>query len=128
MFVSPKLVLIADDDPLLVALVAHHLQAAGFSVQSAGDGQAALDAIRARRPAVVILDSLMPVMGGVEVLRRMRSEGRLATTKVIMLTTLKDERHVVTAFELGAADFVAKPFSPDELILRIKRFALAASL
>lgn len=116
-----KTVLVADDDPLLVAIVAHQLRVVGFTVLIAEDGAAALEMVRAQRPDVLILDMLMPSMGGLEVLRRLRMEGRLNHCKVIMLTTMSEEQNVVTAFKLGASDFVAKPFSPDELALRIGR-------
>ena len=68
---------------------------------------------------------MMPAMGGVEVLRRMQREGLFACTKAIMLTALSEEQNVVVAFKLGASDFVAKPFSPDELVLRTSRLLYA---
>lgn len=116
-----RTVLVADDDPLLVAVVAHQLHAVGFDVLIAEDGAAALDTVRAQRPDIIVLDMLMPAMGGLEVLRRLRMEGRLDQCKVIVLTTMSEEQNVLTAFKLGASDFVAKPFSPDELALRIGR-------
>lgn len=118
-------ILIVDDDPLLLALLEHHLGAAGFAVSTADSGAAALDAIRMQRPDVVILDAMMPVMGGVEVLHRLRADPQLCGIKVIMLTTLHGEQHVLKAFELGASDFVAKPFSADELVSRIARLVNA---
>ena len=118
-------VLVADDDPLLIALIDHYFCAEGFRVSTATNGDEALVAIRSLRPDIVILDSMMPVMGGAEVLRRLRAEGRLGATKVVMLTTLSDERQAVSAFQLGAADFVAKPFSPSELVSRVARLASA---
>ncbi|OQW59963.1 MAG: hypothetical protein A4S17_11100 [Proteobacteria bacterium HN_bin10] len=118
-------ILIADDDPLMVAVVEHHLNAAGFSTHSVSSGADALDYICARRPSVAILDSMMPGMSGVEVLRRLQREGRSHQSKVIMLTALSEERHVVAAFKLGAADFIAKPFSPDELVARVSRLISA---
>ena len=118
------LVLVADDDPLLVMLLEHRLAAAGFRVIAAPDGAAALARIARDTPEFLILDSMMPVMGGAEVLRRLQIDGRPAGMKIIMLTTLSMERHVVSVLKLGAADFLAKPFSPDELVARIERLSM----
>lgn len=121
---EPGLVLVADDDPLLVMVVEHHLTAAGYRVISAGDGEAALERIERDAPEFLILDSMMPVMGGAEVLRHLKLLGHPRGMKTIMLTTLSMERHVVSVLNLGAADFLAKPFSPDELIARLHRLTL----
>jgi DNA-binding response OmpR family regulator len=118
---SEPLVLIADDDPLLRAIVEHKLAAAGYAVISVEDGQAALDQIRRLQPAAVILDAMMPVLDGFEALRRIRAEGALDGIAVVMLTALKREQDVVSALQLGAADYLAKPFNPDELVARIAR-------
>ena len=118
------LVLVADDDPLLVMLLEHRLAAAGFRVIAAPDGAAARARIARDTPEFLILDSMMPVMGGAEVLRRLQIDGRPAGMKIIMLTTLSMERHVVSVLKLGAADFLAKPFSPDELVARIERLSM----
>ncbi len=114
-------ILIADDDPLLAAVAEHHLAAAGFRTMTVTTGIAALECMRRVRPSLVILDAMMPALGGLEVLRAMRSEGRFDHTKAIMLTALNQEHVVIEAFKLGASDFIAKPFSPDELMLRIGR-------
>jgi DNA-binding response OmpR family regulator len=118
---SEPLVLIADDDPLLRAIVEHKLAAAGYAVVSVEDGQAALDQIRRLQPAAVILDAMMPVLDGFEALRRIRAESALDGIAVVMLTALKREQDVVSALQLGAADYLAKPFNPDELVARIAR-------
>lgn len=120
----PGLVLVADDDPLLVMLLEHRLTADGFLVISAPDGAAALARVASDLPEFLILDSMMPVMGGAEVLRRLRIDGRPEGMKVLMLTTLSMERHVVSSLRLGAADFLAKPFSPDELVARLERLCV----
>jgi DNA-binding response OmpR family regulator len=114
-------VLVVDDDPLLVMLLEHSLSAAGYRVRSAADGAAALESIRRDPPAIVILDAMLPVMGGAEVLRRLRDDGLLGAVKVVVLTTLSMEHHVVSMLKLGASDFLAKPFSPDELLARLER-------
>lgn len=118
-------VLVADDDPLLVAVVEHHLNTAGLASFSVNTGAAAIEMIRKRVPDIVVLDAMMPSMGGIEVLRHMLREGRFVRTKAIMLTTLSDEQTAVSALTLGASDFVAKPFSPEELVLRVRRLANA---
>lgn len=123
---SQTQILIADDDPLLRAVLEHKLAAAGYAVLSVGDGQAALDAARVGPPAAMVLDAMMPVMDGFEALRRLKADAALAHLPVIMLTALKREDDVVSALRLGAADYVAKPFNPDELVARLNRLAPAA--
>ena len=120
---SPRVVLVADDDPLLVMLLDHHLSAAGYRVISAPDGESALALLESETPDVVILDHMMPVMSGYEVLRRLHAEGHARQSKIIMLTTSKSEDRVVAALQLGASDFLTKPFSPNELVARIARLA-----
>lgn len=115
-------ILIADDDPLLRALVEHKLSAAGHQVFAAEDGAAAMNEIATRRPDLVVLDAMMPVLDGFEVLRRLKADPATAALPVIMLTALKREQDVVGALELGAADYLVKPFIPDELVARIRRF------
>jgi DNA-binding response OmpR family regulator len=114
-------ILIADDDPLLRAILEHKLEGAGYAVKSVEDGQAALDAAAEAAPAVVVLDAMMPVMDGFEALRRFKQDPRLSAVPIIMLTALKREADIVSALKLGAADYVAKPFNPDELVARLDR-------
>lgn len=118
---SEPLVLIADDDPLLRTIVEHKLAAAGYAVASVEDGQSALDEIARLRPAAVILDAMMPVLDGFEALRRIKADRALDGIAVVMLTALKREQDIVSALQLGAADYLAKPFNPDELVARIAR-------
>lgn len=115
------LLFVADDDPLLLGLLEHKLKGAGYRVETAENGQAALEGIRRSRPDAVVLDALMPVMDGFETLRRIKSDPMLKSTPVIMLTALRQEEHVLNALKLGAADYLAKPFSPDELLARLAR-------
>ena len=115
------LLFVADDDPLLLGLLEHKLKGAGYRVETAEDGQAALDGMRRTRPNAVVLDALMPVMDGFETLRRIQADPVLRSTPVVMLTALRQEEHVLNALKLGAADFLAKPFSPDELLARLSR-------
>lgn len=117
-------VLIADDDPLLRAILEHRLSAAGYAVASVEDGQAALDYAEAKHPEIVVLDAMMPIMDGFEALRHMRANPKLDDVAVVMLTALKREEDVVSALRLGAADYLAKPFNPDELVARLDRLGL----
>jgi DNA-binding response OmpR family regulator len=115
-------ILIADDDPLLRGLVEHKLSAAGHEIFTAGDGAAAMVEISAQKPHLIVLDAMMPVLDGFEVLRRLKADPETAALPVIMLTALKREQDVVGALQLGAADYLVKPFIPDELVARIRRF------
>lgn len=117
---SASRILIADDDPLLRALLVHRLTADGYEVATAEDGSQALEAIAQQQPDLIVLDALMPVMDGFEVLRRLKGGG-LSDAPVIMLTALKREQDIVGALKLGAADYLVKPFIPDELGHRVRR-------
>jgi len=119
------LVLIADDDPLLRAILEHKLVAAGYGVHAVEDGRAALEVARERRTAIIVLDGMMPVLDGFEALRRIKADAELAHIPVVMLTALKRQEDIVSALKLGAADYLSKPFNPDELIARLMRFGLA---
>lgn len=118
-------ILIADDDPLLRALLVHRLSADGYQMLTAEDGGEALAAIEEQRPDLIVLDALMPVMDGFEVLRRIKAGG-LTDAPVIMLTALKREQDIVGALQLGAADYLIKPFIPDELTQRVRRLLRSA--
>jgi len=120
-------VLIADDDPLLRAILEHKLDAAGYTVTSVEDGQAALDEAEASRPNLVVLDAMMPVMDGFEALRRMKAHPTLNDIAVVMLTALKRDEDVLSALKIGAADYLAKPFNPDELVARLDRLVTQRS-
>ncbi len=110
-------VLVAEDDPAIRDLIAHHLAREGFEPLVVGDGNAALRAARTIAD-VVILDIGLPAIDGFEVARALRREK--ATLPIIMLTARTDEIDRVVGFELGADDYICKPFSPRELIARIK--------
>lgn len=113
-------ILIADDEPDVIQLVSQNLSAAGYHVAKAADGQEALEKARRIVPAVMVLDLMMPKMSGTEVLRAVKADPRTASIQVIMLTACKDEVDRVVSLELGADDYVTKPFSPRELTLRVK--------
>lgn len=113
-------ILVADDEPDVVQLVTQNLTAAGFHVTKASDGQEALDKARRLFPAIVVLDLMMPKLSGTDVLRALKGDPRTAPIPVIMLTACKDEVDRIVSLELGADDYVTKPFSPRELALRVK--------
>lgn len=117
---AQRRILIADDDPLLRSLLVHRLAADGYDIVTAADGGEALLAVRHQRPDLIVLDAMMPVMDGFEVLRRIKAE-HICTAPVIMLTALKREEDIVGALQLGAADYLVKPFIPDELRQRVLR-------
>ncbi|MFG2712933.1 response regulator transcription factor [Streptomyces goshikiensis] len=114
-------VLVVDDDPTVSEVVAGYLDRAGFAVRLAGDGPAALRAAEERRPDLVVLDLMLPGMDGLEVCRRLRArEAGAPPVPVIMLTARGDEDDRILGLEVGADDYVTKPFSPRELVLRVQ--------
>lgn len=119
-------ILIADDDPILVEILKFHLEAAGHSVSAAGDGEAALEAARANPPALVVLDSIMPRMAGPEVLAQLKADQTLRDIPVVMLSARDSEADVVAGFEGGAAEYLTKPFVPQDLLVRIDRLLAEA--
>ncbi|MEU7576318.1 response regulator transcription factor [Streptomyces sp. NPDC041068] len=110
-------VLVVDDDPTVAEVVAGYLERAGLAVDRAEDGPAALACAAARRPDLVVLDLMLPGMDGLEVCRRLRAE---RPVPVIMLTARGDEDDRILGLEIGADDYVTKPFSPRELVLRVE--------
>jgi DNA-binding response OmpR family regulator len=113
-----QLVLVVDDDQTVSDVVRRYLEQAGYEVVLAADGADGLVAVAARRPDLVVLDLMMPGIDGIEVCRRLRKQ--LPDLPVIMLTALGDEADRVLGLEVGADDYVTKPFSPRELVLRIR--------
>ncbi|MEV4509569.1 response regulator transcription factor [Dactylosporangium sp. NPDC049525] len=111
-------VLVVDDDPTVSDVVRRYLEREGFTVELAGDGQQALDAYGADRPDLVVLDLMLPGIDGLEVCRRLREQDR--ALPVIMLTALGEESDRVLGLEIGADDYITKPFSPRELVLRVQ--------
>ncbi|MFE5814690.1 response regulator [Streptomyces sp. NPDC056479] len=110
-------VLVVDDDPTVAEVVSGYLDRAGYVVDRAGDGPDALARAAAHRPDLVVLDLMLPGMDGLEVCRRIRGE---APVPVIMLTARGDEDDRILGLEVGADDYVTKPFSPRELVLRVQ--------
>ncbi len=117
----PKTILVCDDDPLLVDIVKFRLAARGYDVDVAEDGGDALERIVARKPDAIVLDYMMPVMDGVALLRRLREDPETRQIPVIMLSARNQEADVVGALELGASDYMVKPFIPEELVVRLTR-------
>ena len=109
-------VLVVDDDATVREVVLSYLRAEGYDVSEAADGETALSMVGHERPDLVVLDVMLPGVDGLEVIRRIRSGGDLP---VIMLTALGSEEDRVVGLELGADDYLTKPFSPRELVLRI---------
>jgi DNA-binding response OmpR family regulator len=118
---SSPVILIADDEPLLTELLEFRLGAKGYETVVAHDGREALARLEEEKPQAVVLDAMMPVHDGFEVLRRMRANPATADTPVIMLTARRGEADVVGALELGANDYLVKPFLPEELMIRLGR-------
>jgi two-component system phosphate regulon response regulator PhoB len=112
-------VLVIDDEPDLLELVRVNLVQAGYRVRTALSGREALEALRSARPDLVVLDLMLPDVSGMDLCRRIRSDPALAELPIIMLTAKADEVDRVVGFELGADDYVTKPFSPRELNLRV---------
>ena len=118
-------VLVVDDDPTVSDVVRRYLEQDGCQVRLAADGADGLAAVAAERPDLVVLDLMMPGIDGLEVCRRLRH--RLPDLPVIMLTALGEEADRVLGLEVGADDYVTKPFSPRELVLRIRSVLRRAS-
>jgi DNA-binding response OmpR family regulator len=110
-------ILVVDDDPTVAEVVTGYLERAGFAVDRAADGPEALRLAAGRPPALVVLDLMLPGMDGLEVCRRLRAA---APVPVIMLTARGDEDDRILGLEIGADDYVTKPFSPRELVLRVE--------
>jgi two-component system phosphate regulon response regulator PhoB len=113
-------ILVVDDEPDLLELVRFQLTQAGFEVETARDGRQGLEAIRRRRPSLVVLDWMLPDLSGPDVCRQVRSDPELRDLPILMLTAKAEEVDRVVGFELGADDYVTKPFSPRELALRVR--------
>jgi DNA-binding response OmpR family regulator len=114
-------ILLADDDPMILRLLEVKLGQAGHDIITAEDGLQALDAVLGGLPDLVVLDGIMPGLDGLEVLQRLQADERTKGIPVIMLTARTQEKDVADGLSSGAADYVAKPVRPDELIACIER-------
>ena len=117
---KPK-ILVVDDEPDAVELIEFNLKAAGYDVVTAADGEEALKKTRSLLPSLIVLDLMLPEVDGLEVCKILRRDPQTSAIPIIMLTAKAAEIDRVLGLELGADDYIAKPFSPRELVLRIKR-------
>ena len=113
-------ILVVDDEQILVDTIAYNLQQAGYQVTTATDGTSALESARRETPDLVILDIMLPEMDGLEVCRLLRRENNTATVPIMMLTAKGDEIDKVVGLEVGADDYVTKPFGRRELLARVR--------
>jgi DNA-binding response OmpR family regulator len=113
-------ILVVDDDAKIVRLVRTYLERDGFSVVTAADGPAALDAIERHRPALVVLDLMLPELDGRAVIRAVRRDDEAAATPILIISARGSTTDRIAGFEDGADDYLPKPFSPAELVLRVK--------
>ncbi len=113
-------ILVVDDEPDVVELVVFNLKAAGFVVVTAEDGREALQTTKTARPDLIVLDVMLPELDGLEVCKLLRRDAATAAVPIIMLTAKAEEVDRVLGLELGADDYLTKPFSPRELVLRVK--------
>lgn len=112
-----KKILVVDDEPKIIQLVRAYLQQAGFSVVTASDGQQARTLFRVEQPALVILDLMLPDIDGLDVAREIR---KWSSTPIVMLTARAEDADRIAGLELGADDYVVKPFNPRELVARVR--------
>lgn len=115
---SSELILLVDDEPSIIQLAQMYFERDGFRIHEVGDGEAALDAVAKYRPALIVLDVMLPKLDGFEVCRKLRASGD--QTPIIMLTARDEDIDKILGLELGADDYLTKPFNPRELIARVK--------
>jgi two-component system alkaline phosphatase synthesis response regulator PhoP len=115
---SSELILLVDDEPSIVKLARMYLERENFRVEAADDGEAALEAVRRLNPRLVVLDLMLPRLDGFEVCRRLRAENN--PVAIIMLTARDEDIDKILGLEIGADDYLTKPFNPRELVARIK--------
>ncbi len=115
---SAPRVLVVEDEPDIAALIAYQLTREGFRVETAGSGPEALDAVGRELPDLVVLDRMLPGLSGDEVLVRLKSEPATMNVPVLLLTAKREQEDRIEGLELGADDYLTKPFSPRELVLR----------
>jgi DNA-binding response OmpR family regulator len=118
--VTNRTILVVDDEPRIVELARDYLEHAGFTVVTASDGPAALAAVRSRRPDLVVLDLGLPGLDGLDVTKQIRGGPETTELPIVMLTARDDELDKLLGLELGADDYLTKPFSPRELVARVK--------
>ena len=115
-----KKILVAEDEVDVLNLIAINLKGAGFSVLKAADGPTAIEMARSSMPALIVLDLMLPGMSGLDICKALKSESATKLIPIIMLTAKAEEVDRIVGLELGADDYITKPFSPRELVLRVK--------
>lgn len=115
-----NVILVVEDEESIRTLITLNLQAAGYTVEEAKDGTQALEKIKSVKPDLVLLDWMLPGLDGLDVLRSLKSAPAFATLPVIMLTAKSEEHDIVLGLEMGAADYITKPFSNKVLVARIR--------
>jgi len=115
-----RTILVVDDEPGIVKIARDYLERAGFQVISAGDGPTALRLARQEQPALIVLDLMLPGMDGLDITRILRQDTLTAHVPIIMLTARVEETDRLIGLELGADDYITKPFSPRELVARVR--------
>lgn len=118
-----KKILLVDDDQMVITLMNYRLKKDGFGISICHDGKSAIQYLNSSLPDVVIVDIMMPKVSGFEVLRYLRNILK-SNIPVIVLSSINDEDTLIEAFELGANEFVTKPFNPEEIVIRIKKLLL----
>lgn len=113
-------ILVADDDEILAEMVRFRLTQVGHEVRTVEDGQALLDQVALRKPDTILLDAIMPVRSGMETLVELKDSPAHRDVPVIMMTARRSQTDVLAALRAGAADYMTKPFSPEDLALRIE--------
>jgi DNA-binding response OmpR family regulator len=113
-------VLVVEDDPDIADLLSRYLDKAGYVTSRVSSGRDALDAVRAKAPELIVLDRMLPHVDGLEVCRLLRANPTTASIPIIMLTARAEESERIVGLEMGADDYVAKPFSPNELVARVR--------
>lgn len=117
---KPRKILIVDDEPDVADLVAYHLRAKGYQVETVNDPTASIGAARSFLPDLLILDIMMPDLNGMQICRIIRADPRLRQVPIIFLTAKAEENDRISGFETGCDDYICKPFSTKELVLRVQ--------
>jgi DNA-binding response OmpR family regulator len=124
----PQRILVVDDDPAIVKVVRGYLEQAGYAVLTATDGERALQILRHDRPDLVVLDVMLPNRDGWEITRSIRADAALAATPIILLTARVDDTDKIVGLEMGADDYITKPFNAREVVARVRALLRRAQL
>jgi two-component system alkaline phosphatase synthesis response regulator PhoP len=124
----PQRILVVDDDPAIVKVVRSYLEQAGYAVLTATDGERALQILRHDRPDLVVLDVMLPNRDGWEITRSIRADAALAATPIILLTARVDDTDKIVGLEMGADDYITKPFNAREVVARVRALLRRAQL